>query len=557
MISRSLRTLTKTVLNQRTLYGVTRAQNIALRRNFSDKIDENEDSNQEEAEEFVEPVLHDTKQHSFKAETRKLLDIVAKSLYTDAEVFLRELLSNCSDALEKQRLLEVSGQSTGEGDPHQIIIVTDEAKRQIVITDTGVGMTQEEMINNLGTIASSGSKQFLEEYSTSSDVSTDGIIGQFGVGFYSSFIVGHTVQVISKREGEDAYLWVSDGSGDYSLSRVETSPFDRGTRITIFLNPEHVKFSQKYEIDQIVDKFSNFINYPIFINGERKNKVEAIWGKDKRDVSESDYKELWQHVSKSTMPYKYLLHFNTDMPLQIRSIIYIPQSHREKMNMGSQESLEVDLYSRKILIKKNCKDLFPEYLRFLKGVVDCEDLPLNISRENFQDTALIARLRSTLTKRVLKHLADMLKKDKQAYYFWYQDFSTYIKQGVWTDDENNQALIKLMRFNSNKSNNVSLDDYIESMAETQNNIYYVLGETTESCLNSVYFEPFKDSDIPVLLLTAADDDYVLTKLQNYKGKKFVSPKFNPRSILKVTMMRSQKILSQMNMIPVKDFPRVM
>jgi len=346
--------------------------------------------NEETDEAKVDEVRSNTTSHEYKAETKKLLDIVAKSLYTDSHVFIRELLSNASDALEKQRYQQLTGNDMTEGDPLQISVLTNEAKRQIIIQDTGIGMSREEMTDNLGTIARSGSKNFiknLEDKEANTKDLEDGIIGQFGVGFYSAFIVGDTVEVYSKRNNdEDAHCWVSDGSGTFTVSKVNSFSLDRGTKIVIHLRPEYSNFSRKEEVEKIITKYSNFISHPIYLNGERSNKVVALWSRSKSEINEEDYKKFWEYISKSKVPYRYKLHLSADTPLIIKSILYIPSTHNEKMGMG-QETMEVSLYSRKILIKENCTELLPSWLRFVKGVIDCEDLPMNISRENYQNSA--------------------------------------------------------------------------------------------------------------------------------------------------------------------------
>lgn len=364
-----------------------------------------------------EPIFQkaETENLEFKAETKRLLEIVAKSLYQDKEVFIRELLSNSADALEKQRYMQMSGKDVSPGDPLQISIVLSEAKKQIIIQDTGIGflymissfyilmlfligMNKQDLIENLGTIASSGSKRFLDQVSKDSDNSvnmniSDKIIGQFGVGFYSSFIVGDMVQVISKTISDThAYLWTSDGSGSYEVSVIGDPGFQRGTKIIIHLRPDCLLFSKFEEVKRVIQKYSNFVNFPMFLNGEKMNIVGALWSRDKKEITADEYKQFWEYISSSQIPYKYKLHYSTDAPLAIKSLIYIPTTHSEKYGLHAEEN-DISLYSRKILIKAKCKEIIPNWLRFLKGVVDCEDIPLNISRENYQDSALINKLR--------------------------------------------------------------------------------------------------------------------------------------------------------------------
>jgi TNF receptor-associated protein 1 len=464
----------------------------------------------------------DTKTYEFQAETRKLLQIVAKSIYTDSEVFVRELLSNCSDALEKEKYRQLQSGDNGEGDPLQVSVVTNESKRQISFFDTGIGMSKEELIQNLGTIARSGSKNFIEEIKDSGKTGNQpDIIGQFGVGFYSSFIVGHSVEVISKRKGEDAFVWVSDGSGQFSISKAENVNFERGTKITIHLTSDNLQFSRKLDVETIIKKYSNFINYPIFLNGEKVNMTAPVWCRDKQSVQESEYRALWEHISKTKLPYKFKLHYSAEVPIQVKAVLFIPASHAEKMGLGREEGI-VSLYSRKVLIKEKCTELLPTYLRFVRGVVDCEDLPLNISRENYQDSQLIARLRSLITKRVLKLLSDEMTRDPANFDSWAREFSPFLGEGMISDKENAEQIVKLLRFKSTASESVSIDDYISSMKQGQTNIYYTVAADTKEASKSPFMEPFLKSKTPVLLLPSKIEEFFFLQMEKYKGFKYVS-----------------------------------
>lgn len=325
----------------------------------------------------------------FKAETRKLLDIVAKSIYTDKEVFLRELLSNCSDALEKHRFDIQRGvakvSSDSEDDLH-ISITTNSKERTITIQDSGIGMTREEAIENLGTIAKSGSQAFVKDLNEGNGMADDGvsesIIGQFGVGFYSTFVVSDHVEVFTKKEDGQGVRWVSDGCGSYEVADAENLDFERGTRIVLKLLPESREFSTDGLVEKTVKKFSQFISYPIKLNGQVINSLGALWYREKREVTIDEYERFFENLANTKIPYKYMLHYSTDVPLAIKALLYIPTTHNEKNGL-MQETPDVHLYSRKVLIKEKCTDLLPHYMRFIKGVVDCEDLPLNISRENY------------------------------------------------------------------------------------------------------------------------------------------------------------------------------
>lgn len=382
--------------------------------------------------------VSDQEKRTFQAETKRLLDIVAKSIYTDKEVFVRELLSNCSDALEKQRFHELTGESSSSGeDSLRIEVSTSDKERTFTLFDSGVGMSKQEAIDNLGTIAKSGSKEFLEKLEGSnSDSDTMGsIIGQFGVGFYSSFIVADKVTVHTKQQGKKGVEWVSDGSGEFVVSDADNLDFERGTRITLKLRADAREFCQEVEIDKIINKFSQFISYPIRLNGQQINSLQAIWYREKRDVTDDEYERFFEQLANTKVPFKYKLHYSTDVPLALKALLYVPSSHNERMGMP-QEAGGLHLYSRKVLIKSNCAELLPGYLRFLKGVVDCEDLPLNISRETYQDSSLIAKLRNLITRRALKMLEDESKRDPAKYQQWYGQFGNFLKEGSQIDPEN-------------------------------------------------------------------------------------------------------------------------
>ena len=343
----------------------------------------------------------------FQAETKKLLDIVANSLYTDKEVFVRELVSNASDALEKRRhaALTSEGAEAEAGEAAagemQIRVTTDADANTLTIEDSGIGMTRDELIANLGTIARSGSRNFLQSLEGGQAAATN-VIGQFGVGFYSVFMVADRVTVYSRRVGaDDAYCWRSSGDGAYELSEAENvAP---GTKIVIELKADEKSFASRFAIEQNIRKYSNFVGFPIVVDGERVNTVEAIWGKSKNEVTEEEHADFYRYVSQGFDEPRFTLHFRADAPVDIKAIFYVPQTHMEKWGMARQEP-GVHLYSRKVLIQPRAEKLLPEWMRFLKGVVDSEDLPLNISRETMQDSALMRKLSTVLAKRAIKFL---------------------------------------------------------------------------------------------------------------------------------------------------------
>ncbi|MDB6030854.1 MAG: molecular chaperone HtpG, partial [Verrucomicrobiales bacterium] len=336
--------------------------------------------------------------HHFQAEIQQLLDIVIHSLYTDKEIFVRELISNAADACEKLRFTQASGQAVYQPDMAQTIsIVADEKSNTVTFTDTGCGMTHGELVENLGTIAHSGTKAFLK--ALSEDKKPDAkLIGQFGVGFYSAFMVAKHVTVFSRSylPDEQGWKWVSEGTGGYEIEPGADLP--RGTKIILELKDDAKDFTQEHRIQDIIKRYSNFVQFPIELNGKRENTVQAIWARSKNEIKDEEYNEFYQYVGHDHDNPLFRLHFSADAPLSIQALLFVPQRNFETMGMARTES-EVHLYCRKVLIQSRAKGLFPEWLRFLKGVVDSEDLPLNISRETMQDTSLMHKLNKVLTGR--------------------------------------------------------------------------------------------------------------------------------------------------------------
>jgi TNF receptor-associated protein 1 len=479
-----------------------------------------------ESNEYVET----NKQNlGFKAETKKLLEIVTHSLYTDKEIFLRELLSNCSDALEKQRYMEVTGQLSMTGEPLYINITTNEKNKTITIFDSGVGMTREELIDNLGTIAKSGTKDFVKSVKEQQKegASNESLIGQFGVGFYSSFIVGDTVEVISKpQNATKAHHWISDGNGEFQISDVENVDFKRGTKVIIHLKTECRDFCKASELQKIIKKYSNFISYTIKVNSEVVNNVQAIWYREKKDISAEEYQKFFEHLSNQKLPYKYLLHFASDVPLDIKALLFFPGQSMEKYGI-QEENTGLSLYSKKVLIKQKCSELLPNYFRFVRGVVDCADIPLSISRESYQDSSLIFKLRVLITKRIIKKLEDEMKTDAENYDKWYEEFSQYIREGVLSDSDNSEPLLRLLRFNSsisNKRQKVSLEDYLKKMKEGQEKIYYLnaMAGSERELEENVFLEAFKSADLPILVSSSPLDEMIFKQIGQYKNFKFLN-----------------------------------
>lgn len=461
--------------------------------------------------------------HEFQAETRKLLDIVARSLYTDREVFVRELISNASDALEKTRHQQLLGNELENKErPLEINLFTDLAAKKLVIQDSGIGMNKEEMIQNLGSIGHSGSQDFMKVLKEK-NVNTD-IIGQFGVGFYSAFMVASKVTVFSKSSlpGSKGYCWVSDGSGSYEIS--EADGVHTGTKIVMDLLPKAEEFATKEQIERIIKKYSNFVGFPIKLNGEMINTVKPIWTMNKKDVTDKEHKEFYQFVAHSWDEPMYHLHYTTDSPLNIRAIFYVGTQHNEKFGMGRMEP-GVNLFSKKVLIQARAKGLLPDYLRFIKGVVDSEDIPLNLSREHLQDSALIRRISNVLTKRALKWLDEEAKKDPSKYADFWSEFGSFLREGVCTDLTFKDDLAKLLRMESSIIGDgklTSLEEYVSRMDKDAKEIFFLCAPNRSIAESSPYYEAFKAKNKEVLFLYNQLDDFVMTNLSEFNGKKVVS-----------------------------------
>lgn len=467
----------------------------------------------------------ETTTYEFQAETKKLLDIVINSLYTERDVFVRELISNAADALEKMRHESITKSDSDVFDGHlplEITIGLDEEKNTLTIADTGIGMTREELEHNLGTIAHSGSNTFISELAEAvkKDVS---LIGQFGVGFYSAFMAGETVRVQSrswdKSEGNE---WVSDGSGSFTISEVKG--LRRGTKIIVELKEEAKDYAQKWKIESIIKQYSSFVSFPIKLDDEVINTVQAIWSRSHSDITEEEYNEFYKFVGNAASDPQYRLHFSADAPLAINALLFVPTENMEVIGFGKVDP-GVNLYCQRILIDQHSKTILPEWLRFLKGVVDSEDLPLNISRQALQDNALVAKLRRVITKRFLKYLDEQAKSDSEKYLEFWSTFGLYIKEGVTSDYEYQKELGRLLRFESSKSEEgapIPLSDYILRMNPDQEEIYYINGPSRAAIEAGPYVEMFKKKDIEIIYTTEPIDDFVLSHLGEFEGKKLVS-----------------------------------
>jgi len=506
------------------------------------------------------PSLKNQKTMEFQAETKQLLDIVTHSLYTDKEVFLRELISNASDACEKLRHLQ-SATASGGGDdatstfadndrPLEIHIELDEVESSLTIRDTGIGMTSDDIVSNLGTIARSGSKQFMENLkqqksdgNNNNDVDSTldaakGIIGKFGVGFYSAFMVADKITVTSKpavmdndnNSNNNITMWTSDGTGTYDLAEIDDSVdnetrYDRGTTVKLFLKEDYWGLLSEAKIKGILQKYSNFVRFPIYVNGDRVNTVEAVWARQPNEVDRDTYVEFYKYIANAIDDPLEILHFRADAPLEVRALMFIPSFHSEKYGMERMEP-GVSLYSRKVLIEHKSPDILPDWMRFVKGVVDSEDLPLSISREKSQDTALIGKLKKALTRRFLSSLEKMAKKKPEKYVEeFYREYSHFLKEGICHDYEFQPTLSKLLRFETSKNTTrelISLDTYIGNLRPEQDSIYYLTAPSREAAAMSPYVEAFEQANVEVIFVYTAIDDFVFANIGTYEGRQLVS-----------------------------------
>ena len=460
----------------------------------------------------------------FQAEIKQLLDIVIHSLYTEKEIFIRELISNASDALEKLRHLQLTEKNVFDDKLElEINVTTDDQAKRITIQDFGIGMSRAELIENLGTIAHSGSKAFLKALGEGAAKNSN-LIGQFGVGFYSAFMVAKSVKVYthSWHPGETGHVWTSDGSGSYEIE--ESDGERRGAKIVIELKDDCGDFAQDWKVKEILERYSAFVAFPINLNGKRINTVQALWLRNKSEITEEQYTEFYKFQAHAVDEPRLRLHFNADAPLTINALVFVPKENTEKLGFARLEPA-VALYCRKVLIDAQPKDLLPEWLRFLKGVVDSEDLPLNISRETMQDKALVEKLNRVITKRFLKFLDEEARNRPDAYTEFYKEFGPFLKEGAALDFTHKEQLTKLLRFESSlteKGKTTSLADYVTRMGSEQKEIYYLIGPNRTALESGPYLEGFKARNLEVLFCYEAVDEYVMNNVREFDGRKLTA-----------------------------------
>jgi molecular chaperone HtpG len=462
----------------------------------------------------------------FKAETQKVLDILIHSLYTNKDIFLRELISNASDALDKVRFLSIKGDEIVDNDlPYEIHLKADKEKNILIVADNGIGMTKDEAIKNLGTIAKSGTEEFIKNLPKDRK-EVESLIGRFGVGFYSVFMVADKVEIITKSAipGNKPVKWISDGKNSYEVYEIdEDQNITRGTKIHIYLKDDAKEYTEPSKLKEIINTHSSFISFPIFVEGERVNTLAAIWREPKNTLRKEQYEDFYKFLTHDYQEPLDYIHISIDAPIQYKALLFIPKSAYDFYGI-LKEDYGLDLYSNRVLIKHKFKDLLPEYLGFLQGVVDSEDLPLNVSRESIQENAILRKISSNLVSQVFSHLQKLATERPDDYKLFWKEHAKVFKHG-YSDFSNKDKFIELIRFNSSTCQNqdeiISLNDYVSRMKPEQEEIYYSLGNSYNSIKNNPHFEIFERKGLEVLFLYDPFDEFMLSALANYKDKKFV------------------------------------
>ncbi len=468
----------------------------------------------------------------FEADTGKILDIVINSLYSEREIFVRELISNSSDAIDKKKYLALTNKSINDtSDPFEIKIEVNSKENTIKISDNGIGMDEEDLINSLGTIARSGTKAFLEQFNKSKDDKKEDVnlIGQFGVGFYASFMVADKVEVLSKKAGTNkSWKWISDGKSGYNIEKGEKT--NSGTELILHLKKDAKEFLEGTRIQFVVRKYSDHISYPVKMlevskkdaKEETINEASALWTRTPKDIKEKQYEDFFSHIGAGFGKPLLTMHNNTEGTVSYTNLLCIPSSKPfDLFNPDRKSSLK--LYINRVFITDKCDNLIPAYLRFVKGIVDTQDIDLNVSREMLQNNPAVAKISKSLVGKILRELKKIADKDKAKYIQFWNEFGQVLKEGLYEDLERKDTLLELARFSNNENDDlISLDDYVDAMDKNQKDIYYIAADTKSQALSSPHLEGFKSKGIKVLVMADPIDQFWLSMAGQFKEKNFVS-----------------------------------
>jgi molecular chaperone HtpG len=469
--------------------------------------------------------MENTTKHEFKAEMKQLLHLIIHSLYTHPEVFLRELVSNSSDALNKIRFKQLTDKDILDGDQKlKIKIDLDKENQMFSISDNGIGMDYDDLTGKLGTIASSGTIEFLQNLQKDGKKIDGDMIGQFGVGFYSLFMVTDSVRVETRSFEKDStgYVWTSNGEESFDIEEVEG--LGRGTKISFKLKDDYKEFSEDFKIKATLKKYSNFVDFPVFVGEEEANSVGALWHKKKAEITSEEYDEFYKFISGDFNPPMGSIHLDIEGNVNFKAVLFIPGTAPQQL-LSQDQTKTLDLYVNRVFIQDDNKEILPDYLKFIRGVVDTEDLPLNVSREVTQSSPAMRRIKNILVGKILTWLKDMSKDKPEDYEIFYKNFGPLFKLGSTSDYENKDKIMPLLRFESTRSKSgefLNLDDYIERLKDEQEEIFYVSGPTRSQAETNPNLEYFNKNELEVLLLSDPSDVFTVPYLMEYKGKKFTA-----------------------------------